>query len=621
MAEKIEVGVTIKGTEKVSTDLNKIDSKTQDISGSVDMASGSLDRMTGGMVSMFKGVAGGVKKAVIGMKTLRGAMMATGIGALVVLIGSLVAYFTSTKKGAEMLEVATASLGIIMGKLTDTLSSLGGFLVSAFQDPQEAIASLNGMMSDVWGWFVSIGTYIKESFILNILVLQRSLKKAAIAAKEFFGGDASEMKAELAEIESAITSTLAELEKAAEEVTGPLRDMYGAVVDGVKKLVSETDKAIEAQNALTKASQALRQAERDLIVTEAEKLAIIAEQEVISRDITKSFAERKAANKLAQETEESLHAQRLANAEEKLRIHREEMALTESLEKDYQRESELEAAAINLRTQSAKLKKKFTMEEGLLNEQQAAENKAIDDAELLRIATLKKATQSAQQNEVDALELKYIKLNEMAQGNAEIEKQLKEKQEADLLAITKKYAEEEVGVIDTAAEEKKAIEQATADAVKAARLGIVSAGFDALKAMAKTEEGQKRLAIAQILVNQGIAMSAAIRTALTAAAAMPQPAGMFSVPGFTASMIGMVLSSFASIKGVMNQAGAASGSVGTSSGGGGSGGGTAQLALTPSLESFGEGTLALPAVQAYILQNNIADADALAQALQNQSSL
>jgi hypothetical protein len=618
MAEKIEVGVTIKGTEKVSTDLNKIDSKTQDISGSVDMASGSLDRMTGGMLTMFKGVAGGVKKAVMGMKTLRGAMMATGIGALVVLIGSLVAYFTSTKKGAEMLEVATASLGVIMGKLTDTLSSLGGFLVSAFQDPQEAIASLNSMMSEVWDWFVSIGTYIKESFILNILVLQRSLKKAAIAAKEFFGGDASEMKAELAEIESAITSTLAELEKAAAEVTGPLLDMYGAVVDGVKKLVSETTKAVKAQNALTKASQELRQAERDLIVTEAEKLAIIAEQEVISRDITKSFAERKAANKLAQETEEALHAQRLANAEEKLRIHREEMALTESLEEDYKRESDLEAAAINLRTQSAKLKKKFTMEAGLLNEQEAAENKAIDDAELLRIATLKAATQSAQQNEVDALELKYIKLNEMAQGNAEIEKQLKEKQEADLLAITKKYAEEEVVVIDTAAEEKKAIEQATADAVKAARLGIVAAGFDALKSMAKTEEGQKRLAISQILVNQGIAMSQAIAGATTSATATG-PGAFVATPLFIAQAMGLVLGSFASIKGVMNQAGAASGSVGTSSGGGG--GGTAQLALTPSLESFEGDTLALPSVQAYVLQNNIADADALAQALQNQSSL
>jgi hypothetical protein len=92
MAEKIEVGVTIKGSEKVSSDLNKIDSKTQGISGSVDMASGSLDRMTGGMVTMFKGVASGVKKAVLGMRTLKGAMMATGIGALVVLVGSLVSH-------------------------------------------------------------------------------------------------------------------------------------------------------------------------------------------------------------------------------------------------------------------------------------------------------------------------------------------------------------------------------------------------------------------------------------------------------------------------------------------------------------------------------------------------
>ena len=91
-------------------------------------------------------------------------------------------------------------------------------------------------------------------------------------------------------------------------------------------------------------------------------------------------------------------------------------------------------------------------------------------------------------------------------------------------------------------------------------------------------------------------------------------------PLFTAQMIGMVLSSFASIKGVMNQAGASSGPIGTSSGGGG-GGGSTQLALTPTLDSFGEGTLELPAVQAYVLQNNIADADALQQALQNQSSL
>ena len=596
MAEKIEVGVTIKGTEKVSTDLNKIDSKTQDISGSVDMASGSLDRMTGGMVTMFKGVAGGVKKAVIGMKTLRGAMMATGIGALVVLVGSLVAFFTKTQKGAELLEIASASLGVVMGKLTDVLSDMGEIMVSIFTDPVQAIKDFGGFL---------------KTFVMDrVTNLMDGLGLLGSAIVKLFSGD----------FEGAMDDAVKSIENLA--MANPL--IAGTVlvvtelVDATKELVSETTKAVKAQNELTKSTQKLRQAERDLIVDEAAKLAIIAKQEVISKDITKSFADRIAANKKAQEAEASVHAQRVANAKETLRIHQEEMGLTKSLEADYQREAELIAAVTNLDTQSAKLKKKFVVEEGMLNEQMAAEAKAIDDAELLRIATLKAATQSAQQNEVDALELKYIKLNEMAMGNAETEKLLKEKQEADLLAITKKYAEEEVVVIDTAAEEKKAIEQATADAVKAARLGIVAAGFDALKSMAKTEEGQKRLAISQILVNQGVAMSQAIAGATTSATALG-PGAFVATPLFIAQALGLVLGSFASIKGVMNQAGASSGSVGTSSGGGG--GGTAQLALTPSLESFEGDTLALPSVQAYVLQNNIADADALAQALQNQSSL
>ena len=192
--------------------------------------------------------------------------------------------------------------------------------------------------------------------------------------------------------------------------------VVGELVDATKELVDETTKAVTAQNALTKASQDLRQAERDLIVDEAKKLAIIAEQEVISKDITKSFADRIAANKKAQEAEASVHAQRVANAKETLRIHQEEMGLTESLEEDYQREAELIAAVTNLDTQSAKLKKKFVVEEGMLNEQMAAEKKAIDDAELLRIDTLRKATQSAEQNEIDAVACKIYTLNEMAKA-------------------------------------------------------------------------------------------------------------------------------------------------------------------------------------------------------------
>lgn len=93
-------------------------------------------------------------------------------------------------------------------------------------------------------------------------------------------------------------------------------------------------------------------------------------------------------------------------------------------------------------------------------------------------------------------------------------------------------------------------------------------------------------------------------------------------------MLAIVLGGFASIKGIMNQAGASAEGIDTTTpslGGGGGGGSTlgqTQLALTPDLAgSFGEGTLELPAVQAYVLQNDIASAQALQQELQNRASL
>ena len=481
MSKTATVKLKTEGVTKLTTELNSASKAADNLEGALEgtadaaddvgnasnQMSGGLDRMSGGMITMFKGAISGAKTFVLGLRSVKGAMVATGIGALVVIVASLVMYFTKTKKGAEMLEVASAALGVVFGIIGDVLSTIGGAMVSAFQNPQEAIASLTGMLEDVWGWFSSIGTYIKESFILNILVLQRSLKKAAIAAKEFFGGDASEMRQELADIESAIGSTMEELEKAAEEVTGPLVKMFDEVVEGVGGFVDKIKEGVSATAALTKASIALRQAERELLVTEANKLAIIAEQEVISKDITKSFADRMAANKLAQETEASLHAERVKNAAEALRIHQETIAITESLEEDFQKEKELEASLINLRTQSAKLKKKFVVEESMLIAQMTAEGKAKDDAELLRIATLKAATQSKEQNEIDAVALKYLTLNEMAQGHQETELQLKEAHDAELLAISKKYAVKEEEVETKKELTKQELRQTTIDKVVA----------------------------------------------------------------------------------------------------------------------------------------------------------
>ena len=80
MSERIDVGVTIKGTEKVSSDLTKVDNATKGLGESVNMASGALDRMTGGAITAFSGISKGLKSAIVGMKTSRGSYNAYGNG-------------------------------------------------------------------------------------------------------------------------------------------------------------------------------------------------------------------------------------------------------------------------------------------------------------------------------------------------------------------------------------------------------------------------------------------------------------------------------------------------------------------------------------------------------------
>ena len=519
-----ELNAAAKAADKLDDALEETADAADDVGEASTQMSGGLDRMSGGLITMFKGAVKGAKTFVMGLKTMRGAVIATGIGALVLVIGSLVAYFTSTKKGAEMLEVASAALGIVMGKLTDTLSSLGGIMVGIFTDPVQAIKDFGG--------------FLKEFVMDRVTNLMDGLGFLGSAVSKLFARDfAGAMEdAKQGVINLAMANPLI-----AAQVL-----IVGELVDATKNLVGETLKAVEAQNALTKASQDLRQAERDLLVTEAEKLAIIAEQEVISKDITKSFEDRLAANKLAQEAEAEVHAQRVANAKETLRIHQEEMGLTESLEADYQREKELIAAVINLDTQSAKLKKKFVVEEGMLNEQMAAEAKAIDDAELLRIATLKAATQSAQQNEIDAVALKYITLNEMAQGNAETEKLLKERQEADLLAITEKYAAKEEEVVIIAEKTKQEKRQETIDAVVA----MTQAAFSLFAALdAGRDSDDKKTAKARFKRAKAMQIAGAVMSTGSAiiGALSPPPVGLGPTPAGFAASITAALTGAASI--------------------------------------------------------------------------
>lgn len=72
------------------------------------------------------GVKGKVLTVVQSMKTLRGAMIATGIGALVVVLGSLINYLTSTQAGMDKVTAVTRPLMAIFERMKGVVQELGG---------------------------------------------------------------------------------------------------------------------------------------------------------------------------------------------------------------------------------------------------------------------------------------------------------------------------------------------------------------------------------------------------------------------------------------------------------------------------------------------------------------
>ena len=77
--------------------------------------SGKFNQLSGSMGNL-KGGVGGVTK---GFGTLKTAIIATGIGALILLITSLVSWFKKTQRGAELLAKAQAAIGAAIGVLID----------------------------------------------------------------------------------------------------------------------------------------------------------------------------------------------------------------------------------------------------------------------------------------------------------------------------------------------------------------------------------------------------------------------------------------------------------------------------------------------------------------------
>jgi len=103
---------------------------------------GIIDKQTGGAISGFQGFTKSIGGATKGMKLLRVAIIATGIGALVIVITSLIAAFTQSEKGQEKLQVGLKMLGAVVKQIMDSFAALGEGIIEAVTNPKKAIEDL-----------------------------------------------------------------------------------------------------------------------------------------------------------------------------------------------------------------------------------------------------------------------------------------------------------------------------------------------------------------------------------------------------------------------------------------------------------------------------------------------
>jgi len=137
MADKVVIEAEVK------SNIGDVTKDTKNAAAEFKVMGVSLNSVKAGFVS-----AGTSAKAMFG--SIKAGLISTGIGAFVVLIGSLVSYFTNTKRGADKLSQAFTAMGATVDVLTDRFSRMGEIITLVFSGKfKEAGEVAKGIFSGI----------------------------------------------------------------------------------------------------------------------------------------------------------------------------------------------------------------------------------------------------------------------------------------------------------------------------------------------------------------------------------------------------------------------------------------------------------------------------------------
>lgn len=287
-----------------------------------------------GVETLSKTFGGGEKAITLfarGFNILKAAIISTGIGALIIALGSLIAYFTKTQAGIDKISKLMAYLGAGTNVLIDKFSAVGEGIVKAFDNPKKAV--------------IDFGKSILENLVNRLAAIPNFMINIGKSIGQALTGNFDKAK----------DSALAAAQSVGQFVTGLNPEQQAKAAAALAETAREMERAANAAAALADRKAALRQATIALTVEEAKSRAAIAGFKKDAEDTTKSYGVRLEAARKAVEIEQGLLNKKTKIAQENANILQDELNNKPKLLRlasDYAEVAEAEAEVSRLRAES-----------------------------------------------------------------------------------------------------------------------------------------------------------------------------------------------------------------------------------------------------------------------------
>jgi hypothetical protein len=355
MAEKVIIDLEVKSNkgvknvEKLNTEISKTNKEVKKTNDELSGATNTLDKFTGGAVSKIKNFGSSIKGLTNGFKSLKVAIIGTGIGALLIALVSLRAAFTSSEEGQNKFAKLMGIIGSVTGNLVDMLANLGEGIINAFTNPKQALIDFKNL--------------IVENITNRFNAIIDTLGFLGSAFKKVFSGD---FKGALEDAKSAGSSYV-------DSLTG-VKNSINKVTEATKGFVKELKEEAKIAGQIADQRAIADKLERGLIVERAEADRKVAELREKAADKDKvSAKDRIAALEQAGRISEEITNKEIAAAKLRFDAKVKENSLSKSTKEDLDEEANLKARLIQLETARLRQQKSITAEISGARKQEKAE--------------------------------------------------------------------------------------------------------------------------------------------------------------------------------------------------------------------------------------------------------